>query len=170
MTNPKRIYWDSCAWIAYIQQEVMVGKDGAIENRYEMCRNILRDAEHGKLEIATSAFTLAEVCKSPTIKTSPVDHLPSFFDKSYLLIIPVDKNIAQKAQSIQLAGIYGLKPADAIHVASAYAAKSLELHTFDADILSLHQKITGGDGLPMTICKPGAQQPAGPLLDLLSPS
>jgi len=165
MSNPKRVYWDACAWIAYIKQET-VEVDGKKENRFEMCKSILKEAEAGKIEIATSAFTLAEVCKSPEVKNSAVDNLPSFFDKSYILLIPVDKFVGTRAQAIQLAGIYGLKPQDATHVASAYIAKSAELHTFDGVILSLHQKITGSDGLPMTICKPGEQKPAGPLLEI----
>lgn len=163
MTDPKRVYWDACAWIAYIKQEEVVEIDGKPENRYEMCRHVLLEAEKRNIEIVTSAFTLAEVCKSPEVKESPVANLPSFFDKSYILLVPLDKNVGQKAQSIQLAGIYGLKPPDAVHIAPAHIAKSAELHTFDSDLLILDKKITGSDGKPMIICKPGEQEPA-PLL------
>ncbi len=167
MASLKRVYWDACAWIAYINQEDLV-VDGKQEHRFQMCKHVLKEAEAGKIEIVTSAFTLAEVCKSAKVKESGVDHLPSFFDKSYILLVPVDKSVALKAQAIQLAGIYGLKPADAIHVASAYVAKSAELHTFDKGILSLDEKITGQDGLPMKICRPGEQSPLGPLLKIAS--
>lgn len=164
MASIKRVYWDACTWIAYIKQEV-IENNGKKENRFEMCKSILKLAESGKLEIVTSAFTLAEVCKSSEVKGG-VDHLPSFFEKSYILLVPVDKFIALKAQAIQLAGIYGLKPPDAIHVASALAAQSTELHTFDDGILSIDQKMTGKDGSPMRICKPNEEIPPGPLLQI----
>jgi predicted nucleic acid-binding protein len=169
MANTKRIYWDACTWIAYIKQEQeVITVNGNKENRFEMCRSVLKEAEKGNIEIATSAFTLAEVCKYPEVRESGVDHLPSFFDKSYILLIPVDKFVATKAQAFQLAGLYGLKPQDAIHVASAFIAKSIQLHTFDRGILSLNQKIMGRDNAPMTICKPDEQKPIGSLLQMIS--
>jgi predicted nucleic acid-binding protein len=166
MANIKRVYWDACCWIAYIKQEV-VDVNGKRENRYEMCRQTLLEADKGAVEIVTSAFTLAEVCKSSEVKDSPVDHLPSFFDKSYILLVPVDKNVGLRAQSLQLAGLVGLKPPDTVHVASAIIAKCEELHTFDRRILNHNKRITGKDGEPMTICKPTQQVSAGPLLEAL---
>ena len=39
MPNLKRVYWDACAWIAYINQEKNVEKpDGSTENRFEIGR------------------------------------------------------------------------------------------------------------------------------------
>ncbi len=85
MAKLQRVYWDACAWIAYINQEKSVrNKDGQIENRFAKCQNILERASNGEFEIVTSAFTLAEVCKSPEVKSSPLDNLPSFFEKSYI--------------------------------------------------------------------------------------
>jgi predicted nucleic acid-binding protein len=158
MSKIKRVYWDSCSWIAYIKQETVVDEvTKEQERRFEMCKGILRDAEEGNIEIVTSAFTLAEVCKAPKVKDSGVDYIPSFFDKSYILLVPVDKSVGLKAQALQLAGVYGLKPADATHIASACIAECEELHTFDDDILSLDKKIIGANGLPMKICKPNQE-------------
>lgn len=169
MTNPKRIYWDACAWLAFIKQET-IEVDGKKENRHQMCKQILLAAEKGLLEIATSALTLSEVCKSPELKESPVDNLPAFFDKSYILLVTVDKAIGLKAQAMQLAGMSGLKPVDAIHLASALASNSTELHTFDTKLLNKSKHVAGKDGKPLIICKPGDNDATGTLLEMTQAS
>ena len=98
MAKVIRVYWDACAWIAYINQERSIETaSGRFENRYAMCSEVLKMAQEKKLEIATSAFTLAEVCKNPEVKDSPLDNFPAFFEKSYILIVPVDMAICQLA-------------------------------------------------------------------------
>ena len=166
MVKVVRVYWDACAWIAYINQEKAIAlPDGGTENRFNMCSEVLKIAQDGKLEIVTSAFTLAEVCKNPEIKDSPLDHLPSFFEKSYILTVPVDMAIGRRAQEMQASGLINLKPPDAIHLASARRAAVSELHTFDGKILNLDGQIAGADGQPMKICKPTEGKPLGPLFE-----
>lgn len=161
-----RVYWDACAWIAYINQEKAIKTpDGKLENRFAMCEEVLRLAQRKKLEIATSAFTLAEVCKNSEVKDSPLDNLPSFFEKSYILIVPVDMAVGRRAQNMQTSGLVNLKPPDAIHLASAQRANVAELHTFDRKILDLDSKITVAEGQPMKICKPTEGKPLGPLFE-----
>lgn len=82
MAKAQRIYWDSCAWIAFIAEEKAVPFKGGTENRYSMCLNILEAARKGKYEIVTSAFTLAEVCRSSKVVSSPIDNLPAFLRKA----------------------------------------------------------------------------------------
>lgn len=161
MSSPKRIYWDACVWIALIKQETVTLKNGTVEKRYARCREIIAMAEKGAIEIVTSAFTIAEVCKSSEVKESGVDNLPTFFDKSYILLVPVDKTVGVKAQGMQTSGIAGLKPPDAIHLASAHRAKVDEMHSYDSDLLNLDEKITGQNGQPIRICKPGDDKPEG---------
>jgi predicted nucleic acid-binding protein len=166
MAKAQRIYWDACAWIAFIAEEKAVPlKGGGTENRYGMCLNILEAARKGKYEIVTSAFTLAEVCKSPEVVVSPIDNLPAFFEKSYILIVPVDLAIGRRAQSMQATGLVKLKPADTVHLASAQRAKVAELHTFDDRILALDNQIVGGDGNLLKICRPTQGAPIGPLFE-----
>lgn len=166
MAKAQRIYWDACAWIAYIAEEKNIElKDGTIENRYSMCLNVLEAARKGKVEIVTSAFTLAEVCKSPEIVSDPIDNLASFFERSYILIVPVDLAIGRRAQSMKTSGIVTLKPADTIHLASAQRAKVSELHSFDGKILNLDGQILGAGGAPLKICKPTKGSPLGPLFE-----
>lgn len=162
MASLLRVYWDACTWIAYIAQEKSVDiGDGITENRFAMCVDILKRAQAGKLEIVTSAFTLAEVCKSPEVKDSPLDNLPAFFERSYILTVPVDMAIGRRAQNMQASGLVNLKPPDAVHLASAQRASVSELHTFDIKILKLDDAIARADGQPMKICKPTQAEPLG---------
>ncbi len=148
------VYWDACAWIAYIQKE-MPGPDTDFkEPRYEMCRRILERAVAREVEIATSAYTLSEVCKKPVDPTSPGINLPAFFDQPYIVLIAVDKQIGQKAQNLQVAGVVGLKPQDATHVASALVWNISTLHTFDKKLLNLDKMLTTNDGNQLRIIRP----------------
>ena len=166
MARIVRVYWDACTWIAYINQEKNIPlPDGRIENRFAMCDEVLRSAENGDLEIVTSAFTLAEVCKSPEVRDSPMDHLPSFFERSYIFLVPVDMAIARRAQSIQTSGVFNLKPPDAVHLASAQRASVRELHTYDGRVLDLDGQLSGSDGKQIKICKPTEGTPVGPLFE-----
>lgn len=55
MANGKRrLYWESSVWLSLV-----IGEAG----RMETCQHLLEDARQGKIEIATSAFTLAEVIR-----------------------------------------------------------------------------------------------------------
>lgn len=166
MSNLLRVYWDACTWIAYIAQEKSIDiGDGKTENRFAMCIEILRMAQDSKLEIVTSAFTLAEVCKNPEIKDDPLDNLAAFFERSYILTVPIDMSIGRRAQGMQTSGLVNIKPPDAIHLASAQRASVLELHTFDKKMLNLDGVIAGADNKPMKICKPTQGKPLGPLFD-----
>ena len=163
MAKAVRVYWDACTWIAYINQEKNIPlDDGTLENRFAMCGEVLSGAEEGSLEIVTSAFTLAEVCKSPEVKDSPIDNLPSFFERSFILVVPVDMAIARRAQSLQVS-LSNLKPPDAIHLSSAQRASVRELHTFDRRILDLDGQLAGSTGQQIKICKPTEGTPIGPL-------
>lgn len=165
MAKLLKVYWDACAWIAYINREKAIPQpDGSSENRFARCNEILRMAQEGELEIVTSAFTLAEVCKNSEVKNDPVDNLPAFFEQSYILIVPVDMAIGRRAQIMQTSGIVNLKPPDAIHLASAQRASVAELHSFDDHVLNLDGKITGADGNPMKICKPTEAKSLGSLI------
>ena len=64
-----------------------------------------------------------------------------------------------------LAGHAGLKPLDAIHVATACIANADELHTFDDRLLALDGKIDKVDGTRPVIKKPAVPAPPAPLLD-----
>ncbi|MEM7046051.1 MAG: PIN domain-containing protein [Pseudomonadota bacterium] len=164
MNKKNRVYWDACTWIAYLNQEKEVERsDGSSENWFRMCDQVLRSAKEERLEIATSAFTLAEVCKPPQVKEIGLDKLSLSFEQPYIFLLPVDAFIGRQAQHIQLSEP-GIKPADAIHLASAQRAKATELHTFDGKLLGLGERMLHPDGTPLKICKPTQGQPEGPLI------
>jgi predicted nucleic acid-binding protein len=160
-----RIYWDSAAWIAYINREMPSPKNSIKDKRYEMCRATLERASKGEIEIVTSAFTLAEVCKKTEI-TSPANNLPAFFQQPYILVIPVDTQVGRKAQYLQLAGSIKRKPPDAIHIASALIANVPVFHTFDEYLLELNGALTLDDGNKLQVVKPTEEIPLPPLLEL----
>lgn len=135
--------------------------------RYEMCRETLKAAEGDEIEIVTSAFTLAEVCKRATDPAAPAINLPAFFENAYILLVPVDKAIGLRAQNLQLAGLYGVKPPDATHLASALVHSVPVFHTFDQGLLDLDKRLTLDDGNQLRICKPTKEKPTPPLLEAM---
>lgn len=144
--------------------------NGIQHNRFDMCRETIKRAEAGDIEIVTSAATLAEVCKKPPDATSPANNLPSFFNQKYILLINVDKEVSLKAQSLLLANLAGLKPFDAIHLASALVAEIQVFHTFDDRLLSKTNQLSLSDGSTMKIVRPTEELPMPELLKRMQPN
>jgi len=162
-----RIHWDACCWIAYIQREMPSPDCGFTEKRFELCSQVLKRAADEQVEIVTSSFTLAEVCKMPTSTTSPSINLPAFFDQPYVFLVNVDKVVGQKAQSLQLSGVGNLKPQDATHIATAQIANIPIFHTFDRKLLALDKLIKLNDGNMLRVVMPTREAPPLPLLAAL---
>ncbi len=155
MSKPIRIYWDACTWIAFINKDdAVLQGDGTLENRFLGCESILNQAKQGKFEIIVSAFTLAEVCKSKDARTIDKKILTTLFDDPFIFILPVDKNIGLNAQILQTSEKITLKPADAVHIATAQYRNAEEFHTFDGGLLKLDGIIFADNGNPIKICKP----------------
>jgi predicted nucleic acid-binding protein len=161
--SPKRICWDACAWIAYIQKE-KIDVSGVLEDRHSLCRSVLRLAERRRYEIAVSGFCLVEVCKNHEVKFADDDKIAAFFENDYILLVPVDKVVGTKARTL-MQKTPGLKPPDAVHLATALLTNSDEMHTFDGKLLGLTGKLPRADGTALRICKPGHGGPPLPLLD-----
>jgi predicted nucleic acid-binding protein len=166
MAKPVRVYWDACTWIAYINEERATPKDDRTgENRFSMCKAVLKSAQAGDVEIVTSALTLAEVCKSEEARNESLGRLPTFLDHEFILVVAVDKNIGIKAQSIQLSGMTGIKPPDAVHLATAQRANVREFHTFDDSLLKKDGQINAVNGHVIKCCKPGEGYQEGTLFE-----
>lgn len=164
MRKLPRFYWDACAWIAYIGREMPSADSKFTDRRFEMCREVLKGAQDGGLEIVTSTFTLAEVCKrKDTI--GQAGNLSAFFDQPFILLVDVVKPIASRAQAMQQAGIAGLKPPDAVHLASAIWADVSVFHTFDKRLLDLSGNFTTKSGKALQIMKPTEEKGRLPLLE-----
>jgi predicted nucleic acid-binding protein len=167
MASPsKRVYWDACVWIALIQREKISVPGGGIEDRETMCRMVIEAAKKGALEILTSTFCLVEVCKAPTDKKTISDKLAEFFENDYILLTNLDRLVAERGRELMIRH-RGLKPPDAVHVATAAVSPGVEeMHTFDDRLLQFDNLIDKADGTKLKICKPDAGAPPAPLLEV----
>lgn len=123
--SPELRYWDANTFLAYFQEE---------EGRVDACEAVLEEAEKGKVLIVTSALTLAEVLAlrgakrlppKPGLKKKVID----FFKNEYIAVQNVTREVAELARD--LVWDNGIKPKDAIHVASAIAADVAFFETYD---------------------------------------
>lgn len=166
----RRVYWDSCTWIALIGNETAIRlKDGTLENRVALALAVLDDATKGAAEIMTSALSLSEVNRpSPDQDglAGTTDKLAAFFENDFIVVVMLDRQVGELARALMQKGYAKLKPLDAVHIASALVANVDEMHSFDDDVLSLDERIEKKDGNPLKICKPSMGGPFLPLLDL----
>lgn len=131
-----RRYWDSTNWIPIIAEDEV--------SRAEICQNILNDMVAGKLTVITSAWTLAEVIRrrrSPGISADDDQIITEFFRQHDNLVVhDVTRAIAEKARS--LSREHGLRPADAVHLATALSSDSDVFESWDRDFLALRGRVT----------------------------
>lgn len=117
------IYWDSCVIIDFLQQDA---------SRYPTLRSIVEEARAGKIILVTSALAVAEVVKlgcsggSAAVQQAMIQ---GFFDYEFVEVRDVNRDIAERAASI--CRQHSIKPADAIHVATAEKVGSRCLQTYD---------------------------------------
>jgi len=150
----------------YFAEKVRL-QDGSAEDRDTMCRSVIQAAKKGTLEILTSTFCLAEVCKVPADKKGTSDKLADYFENDYILLTNVDRVVAERARDLMVSHT-GLKPPDAIHLATAAVSPGIvEMHTFDDRLLRLNGLIDKADGTKLKICKPDAGAAPAPLLEAM---
>ena len=142
------IYWDSATFLAYFQQE---------DGRVDKCRGTLDRAEAGDVCIVTSALTIAECLwlrGSVPIPKNRAQVVRLFFRHSYLRVRNVTRKTSELAQD--LVWDHGVRPKDAIHVATALEARVPVIETFDQLLIAK----TGLIGDPSLIIREpvGAQQ------------
>jgi predicted nucleic acid-binding protein len=110
----KKIYWDSCVFIHLLQET----------NYVDALREVVHRAKNGECKIVTSAVSLAEVCKLPELGALPEDQttkILQFFQNDYIDVYQADRFVCEEAHRIIRK--HGLKPMDAIHMATASIAK-----------------------------------------------
>jgi predicted nucleic acid-binding protein len=117
------IYWDSATFLAYFQQE---------PGRVDLCRGTLERAEAGEVGIVTSTLTIAECLwlrGSVPIPRNRAQIVRQFFRKSYIRMRNVTRKTSELAQD--LVWDHGVRPKDAIHIATALEASVTVIETFD---------------------------------------
>lgn len=126
---------------------------------------MLEAAEKGIIKIIVSALCLVEVLARNRTNGIDDQNVRDFFDNDYILLVNLDKQVADLARRLMLAGHAGLKPPDAVHLATACVANVDEFHTFDQMLLVLDRQIDKTDGMRLLIGKPAVPGPPAPLLD-----
>ena len=136
-----RRYWDSCNFIS------LIAEDEA--ERAEICQRILEDAEAGRVVIVTSTLTIAEVIRmrgSPMLTEDEEATISNFFLHRYILMYDVTRIIAENAR--KLAREHGIRPNDAIHLATALLSDADVFETWNTNDFGRVQ------GIPIEIRTP----------------
>ncbi len=137
------LYWDACVFLSAIN---------ANKDRLPTINSLLDDCDAGNLTIFTSYLSVAEVAFAESEKTDSIldDSIEEKIDKlwqppSPIKLIEVDPFIVLDAKALIRGAIkrgWGLKPADAIHLATAQRVKVQYFHTYDTDKLKKFEQIT----------------------------
>ena len=157
-----RRYWDSDVFLGWLNRE---------PDRAPICESILEDAKLGKCEILTSTVTFAEVfyVKSATIlQESGIESIRNLFAYSWIVPVLLDRLTAELARELlfEFGKREGLKPKDAIHLASAMRAKVLGkaevFETWDGGLINigtqLHRCRDVKSSSQIHISRPSGQQ------------
>jgi predicted nucleic acid-binding protein len=130
MAEIERVYWDSMTFNYRIAEK---------PEHIDIHRHVSDRAEHGEIEIATSAFTLCEVAKvEPATSTLSEEEqerlIVRFFENPFIILVQVDRRVGVLARDI-VRRYGGIKGKDGIHIASAIISRSTVLHTYDEAML-----------------------------------
>ena len=120
-------YWDSDCFLGWLLDEA---------DKVDGCGQVLAAAEEGRVMIFTSTLTIAEVLHlkgRPRIDASQRQTVGKFFDRPYIVPVPLMREIAELARDLHWD--QGIAPKDAVHVASAFSARLELLNTFDRGLL-----------------------------------
>ncbi len=139
-------YWDACCFISRIQRD----PEHIVALEY-----ITDEAAADRVTIVTSTLSIAEVScitREATLEevARDAETIARFFDNPYIVVRQVTRRIAEHAAAIGRE--FGVKPPDAIHLATAIEAGVQIVHTYDDKKLL---KLDGKVGTPpLTIVTP----------------
>ena len=141
-TDLRRIYWDA---------NTFLNRLGPESARSLLLEHYLSRSAGGELEIITSNLTIVEVAFSPTeggagsLDAEEDAKIRAWWtDPQTVTIVPLNDAIAFDARSLVRAGKSigaSLKPADAIHLATAMQAGADVFHTYDRRLRSAARRL-----------------------------
>ncbi|MDZ7726689.1 MAG: PIN domain-containing protein [Dehalococcoidia bacterium] len=146
----ERQYWDSCCFLAIINDEA---------DRILHLRPLWHDASGNRnSQILTSALTIAE-CSHPRGTAEEQTALDRFFADRCLTLIANDRLVAQDARDLQrqVRERFGrrLPVRDSIHLASALRGNVERMLTYDQDdLIPLSGEFRTRAGTPLLIEEP----------------
>lgn len=129
---PERIYWDANCFLSYVN---------GIEDRLPVLDALLDRAERSEVLVVTSMISLTEVAYAAYEKElgrldataeAAIDAL--FDDRSVVALVEYHEFVARQARGLMREAIaqgWSLRPADAIHLASAKVGEATRVHTYD---------------------------------------
>jgi predicted nucleic acid-binding protein len=155
MPDPrKRAYWDSCVFLSYINGD---------PDRLPTVDALFDDAQNARFELLTSTFSVTEVAFGLAEQAGGVLDAATelkisefWLPPSPVGLVELSLLIAEEAKLLIRFGItqgWSLKPADAVHLATARRMNVDEFHTYDDKLL----KYSAQCGFP--IAEPSTDTP-----------
>jgi len=153
MPDPRKVYWDACNFLSYIN---------GVPDRTPVLEELLRQSKAREIRIFTSTVSIVEVAFASQEQAGKalsdeqeqqIDDLWS--DAEAIALVEFHAMIATEARRIIRVGLpkgWSLKAADAIHLATAKRVKVAEVHTYD-DKLDRY-----ADEIGIKICRPYTPQ------------
>lgn len=125
MPDPySRPYLDSSVYIAAIKGE---------EDRAETAQAILEEARKGTIQVVGSTFVIAEVIRAKgqpqPLSEEDEEKIDAYVFHDFITWVEVDVTLALEAR--KLARAYGLRPGDAVHLASAIRGEADQVLRWD---------------------------------------
>ena len=151
------VYLDSCVFLAWLQEE---------NNRADAVEALFGDAYSGKLQILSSALTIAEVLNIQGLK-SPIpkeqrEKVCNLFKNEWIVIKSVTRRVAEISQ--ELVWEEGIKPKDGVHVATAILYNVPKLYSYDRELIRKGELSTnfGRVSRRVSISEPQQPEPQQP--------
>ena len=162
MDNTSRIYWDSCVWLALLNQETDKGPDPGL---------IYENAKDGKCELWTSVISINECRRLKTEEGKPRPYneknaqiIRSMFHQPFIKLISLTHQIAEESTKIWRTTEVG-NYRDFIHLTSAKIHNINVMHTYDEkDLISLDGRFECDNGEKLKISQPDGTELQIPIL------
>lgn len=146
----ERYYWDACIFLSYLN---------GVRNRVPVIEDFLSRSRRGEIAIVTSTLSLVEVAFGAVEKDTgkldgdterKIDKL--WADRKAIKLVEVHQLLYRDARELirfAVSNNWSLKPADAIHLATAKRVGAYEINTFEKTAWNKYETKLG-----IRICAP----------------